>query len=372
LYLSNFKVVRPHFETDQEVLFEWILKAHAAARQKIENWPEQELNRFKDELRANLLSISLGKERIARRGFQIPDCTHDNWDQMQIFNINAKPEGHHLDVRMAFFNESSFEMMQKMYENQKLPPHLVHVTCTGCISPGPARRLVSQKQQGTTTTVTNAHQMGCYGAIPAIRMAMGHYAIEKDITDIVHTELCTLHFNPTLHTKEQLMVQSLFADGFIKYSLGAETPNAFKVLSVVEHVINDTTTKMTWDCSYWGFQMSISKDIPALIRRHLKAFLTQLAKKAGRDEEELYKAHFSIHPGGPKIIDQIQEALGLSDEQVAHSRAVLLNYGNMSSATMPHVWERLLQDPKVNKEALVVSMAFGPGLSFAGALFERN
>ena len=80
-------------------------------------------------------------------------------------------------------------------------------------------------------------------------------------------------------------------------------------------------------------------------------------------------ALFAVHPGGPKIIEQVADRLGLRDEQVAHSRAVLLARGNMSSATLPHVWADLLADRAVPDGQRVVTLAFGPGLTLAGGVF---
>ena len=65
--------------------------------------------------------------------------------------------------------------------------------------------------------------MGCYAAVPAVRIAAGLVATRlRARVDIVHTELCSLHLDPADHRIEQLVVQSLFADGLIRYSLVAD------------------------------------------------------------------------------------------------------------------------------------------------------
>jgi predicted naringenin-chalcone synthase len=79
---------------------------------------------------------------------------------------------------------------------------------------------------------------------------------------------------------------------------------------------------------------------------------------------------FAVHPGGPRIIDGVQQTLELNDAQVETSRAVLHDHGNMSSATLPHVWMRL--DASAPRGALIASLAFGPGLTVCGALFEKR
>jgi predicted naringenin-chalcone synthase len=67
-------------------------------------------------------------------------------------------------------------------------------------------------------------------------------------------------------------------------------------------------------------------------------------------------------------LQQIKELLDLESQQLEHSEYVLKHFGNMSSATLPHIWERMLHD--VPKGSLIVSLAFGPGLNIAGGLFK--
>ncbi len=376
MYLRDFKVIRPNFEESQENLLEWVVSAHVGTTMRTNGWSEQdnECQLFTAKLRENLMRIGLGQNKIQKRGFQIKDCSHQSWDQMEIYNIAVMPEGYLLDKRMEFFNQACSEVFEQMYgPNDVLPPHLVHVTCTGYVAPSPAQKLVSSRDNGKNTTVTHAYHMGCYGSIPAVRIAMGHFAVEHEQTDIVHTELCSLHMNPAQHSMDQLVVQSLFADGFIRYSLGEKSDGpALKILAVSEQIIADSITKMTWDCNEWGFQMSLSKDIPVHIRRNIDAYLDQLAKKSGIDREELKCAHYAIHPGGPKIVENIAEKLGLEPDQTRHTVAVLQNYGNMSSATLPHIWERILKDDTIKAGERIVSMAFGPGLTICGAVFEKR
>jgi predicted naringenin-chalcone synthase len=78
---------------------------------------------------------------------------------------------------------------------------------------------------------------------------------------------------------------------------------------------------------------------------------------------------FAIHPGGPKIIETVKEALELAENQITESQKILFERGNMSSATLPHIWQLILEKeyPPGTK---VVSFAFGPGLTVFGAVFE--
>ncbi|MDR3672831.1 MAG: 3-oxoacyl-[acyl-carrier-protein] synthase III C-terminal domain-containing protein [Holophaga sp.] len=105
----------------------------------------------------------------------------------------------------------------------------------------------------------------------------------------------------------------------------------------------------------------------------LGAFLERMGAGVGLGADHLARrALFAIHPGGPRIIDEIAELLGLGPEQVRASNAILRNHGNMSSATLPHVWKAMLEDAAVEPGRLIVALAFGPGLTISGAILRKR
>jgi predicted naringenin-chalcone synthase len=279
---------------------------------------------------------------------------------MELFNQGFQKKS-------EFFDRIVTNLFERFYpEGLSLPNHLIHVTCTGYVDPSPAKKLVVKRGAGQTTTVTHAYHMGCYAAFPALRIAVGF----SEPTDIVHTELCTLHMNPSLHETEQLVAQTLFADGYIKYSVqkeGSGSNKGLKVLALHEEIIDDSSEVMKWVCHDWGLKMTLAKEIPVMIARALPRFLETLSQK-GRISIE--KAFFAIHPGGPKIIDQVAKILKLEPFQYRHSAEILRLYGNMSSATLPHVWDSMIRDEAVQSGTPIVSFAFGPGLCLSGGVFQ--
>ncbi len=113
--------------------------------------------------------------------------------------------------------------------------------------------------------------------------------------------------------------------------------------------------------------------MPERIASALRPFVTELFAKAGFNvSEALRHAVVAVHPGGPKIIDRVREVLELEPAQVGASRDVLRDYGNMSSATLPHVWQRVLRDDGVQPETLVLSLAFGRASPCVAAYSEST
>jgi predicted naringenin-chalcone synthase len=360
MLLTDFQIVRPAFQTSQEETLDWLVEAHVKAE-----GDEQ----FRASLKEKLWHVGCKPDRIKSRGHVLKDYLHRDWDQMEVYRLNEIVTGKDLTTRAKIYEKEVEQVFEKYYPEGALQPDdLIHVSCTGYVSPSGAQKIVSKRGWGERTTVTHAYHMGCYGSIPATRMGRGFLASDgaKKQIDIVHTELCSLHINPALHQLDQLVSQSLFADGFMKYSIVKSSRNPhLKVKMIREEIIPNSSKAMTWNVVSWGFQMFLAKEVPVLITRHLKEYLKRLC------DPEQREPLFAVHPGGPKILLHVQELLGLSDEQMKYSFQVLKEYGNMSSATLPHIWDQILKDPDVPNGAPIVSLAFGPGLTIAGSLMEK-
>ncbi len=354
MQFGRFHHIRPSFETTQEETLEWLVQAHTKA--------ENGAKHFQEEIQEKFSRVGCKPHHIAKRGHVLNDFKHLDWEQMEVYRLHEERSGKNLSQRTKVFEKNVDDIFEQYYPEGSTPPDdLIHVSCTGYISPSGAQSIVSKRNWGATTTVTHAYHMGCYGSLPALRMGRGFLQTNKRV-DIVHTEICCLHTNPSLHALDQLVSQSLFADGFIKYSIeNSFEEDHFKVINIREEIIPNSLKAMSWNVADWGFQMSLAKEVPVHITRHLPQYLERLCLGKIQD------AIFAVHPGGPKILHYVQERLQLSDIQMKHSFGVLHDFGNMSSATLPHIWERILRDEEIPNQTPIISLAFGPGLTIAGS-----
>lgn len=343
--LHSFTSVLPRFQGGQNDLVDWILNVHYQSMELADVTD-------RDRLKTILKRFCVSEKQIEKRFYDI--------DKEFIYHISTNAlSGTDIGVRHDFYKQRSLEIIQEMYRHAEIPEHLIHVTCTGYLAPSAPQIYFSDKVKAPE--VTHAYHMGCYASLPAVRMADAFAQARKQKVDIVHTEMCSLHLDPARHSPEQMVVQSLFADGHMKYTADSSfSGRRMEVLSVKEKIIPESAEDMTWVPSATSMQMTLSKEVPEKIRGHLPAFLRELT------QESFQNVLFAIHPGGPKIIDSIQANLELSDEQVALSRKVLKERGNMSSATLPHVWKEILDS---DFSGPVISLAFGPGLTIFGGLF---
>ncbi|HEX7671208.1 MAG TPA: 3-oxoacyl-[acyl-carrier-protein] synthase III C-terminal domain-containing protein [Polyangiaceae bacterium] len=381
--LGDFSIRRPPHQVAQAQSLDWLAAVHSASQATLESLEPSATRAFEERLRKVIARCACGPDKIAQRGHVVSDVGRTDWNELSIYDVSRHPRGVGAGARSKLFDEIVSAYFDAEYRDESPPDDLVHVTCTGYVSPSGAQKTVAAKGWGGHTRVTHAYHMGCYAALPAIRIAAGALSLPGALAsgtaphrrvDIVHTELCSLHLDPSNHSLEQLVVQSLFADGFVRYAVrpGGDV-GGLAVLSLGEAILPDSAGSMSWIASDIGMQMTLARDVPERIAASLRAFVTALYAKAGLDApRSIGGTVFAVHPGGPKIIDGVRRVLELDEAQVQTSRDVLRDCGNMSSATLPHIWSRLTEDESVARGTLVVSLAFGPGLTVCGGLLRKQ
>jgi predicted naringenin-chalcone synthase len=416
--LSDFKPVRLEAPVAQEHLLNYTAWLMATARcASMRTSTNEEAARVLEDVQAQMRRYAVGADLIDQRQFNAfpgdllrneatrgdaspGDPSRDgaqegSWQRLGqngapeippwLGDIVSQPEGGTLDTRMRFFESVALQVFQRWYEGRSdAPDDVIHVTCSGYASPSPAQRAMVERQWHDTT-VTHSYHMGCYGAFPAMRMAAGFLASStafpgepKRRIDIVHTEHLSVHLPMLKCSPGDIVNTTLFADGFIGYSAYLEEVfrhrggTGLRVLAQLDQLIPDSLEDMTWRLGPHQFDMHLSKDVPVLIRDAVLQFVRRLCARAGLNfDRERERIVFAIHPGGPKILDHIQERLGILPEQLHHARSIFKTLGNMSSATVPHILMEVLKDEAVAPGTPILSMGFGPGLTATGLVLEK-
>jgi len=370
--LTRFTVTRPQYEISQSESLAWLAAAHAEA-EAARAGAGFDKAAFTEKMARVIERCACPPSNIGRRGHSVEDIASNTaWSDNELYDLPLHPHGSGSATRTRLYAGIVDEYFAKAYQGEtRAPDDLVHVTCTGYVSPSGGQKLVAAR--GWPTRVTHAYHMGCYAAVPAVRIAAGALAMASRRVDVVHTELCSLHLDPADHRIEQLVVQSLFADGLIRYTMVPDGGGpGLRVLALHELLLPDSTDAMGWLVANWGMQMTLSRDIPDRIASAIRGFVIELYRRAGLGLDAMADSVFAVHPGGPRIIDRVREVLELSEAQVQTSRDVLFDHGNMSSATLPHIWQRLLDDRAIGRGTPIPSLAFGPGLTVCGALLEKR
>ena len=244
--------------------------------------------------------------------------------------------------------------------------HLVTVSCSGFSAPGVDVGLIERLGLRRDVSRTNVGFMGCHGAMNGLRVAA---ALAKSNPAgkvlLCCVEICSIHQQYPQHF-EHMLANALFSDGAAAAVVGAEkSPSSgWQLLDQRSHVVPDSADMMTWRIGDHGFEMTLSANVPTIIRESLRAWIDDWLCERGLAIEEIRS--WIVHPGGPHILAACADALELPPHALDDSYAVLAEYGNMSSPTVLFILERMRQSAA---RLPCVMLAFGPGLTIEGALF---
>jgi len=250
--------------------------------------------------------------------------------------------------------------------------HVITVSCTGFVNPGPDWAIVHQL--GLPPTVERYHLgfMGCYAALPALRMAQQFCQARPDsVVLVVCLELCSLHLQ-LLSTHDSILGNALFSDGAAAALVSARPPAGHRPALVLDDFTSamapEGSGEMAWEIGDHGFNLILSSYVPDVISANLSRIVHNLLSPRAMALTEIDR--WAIHPGGRSILDKVQESLRLDPEQIDASRSVLRDFGNMSSATVLFVLKRMLEDPAAVSQT-IAAMAFGPGLTIECGLLRK-
>ncbi|MDV3351640.1 type III polyketide synthase [Leptolyngbyaceae cyanobacterium CCMR0082] len=249
--------------------------------------------------------------------------------------------------------------------------HLIIISCTGFSAPGLDVQLIQQLGLRADVDRTIIGFMGCYAAFNGLKTA--HAICQSDPHArvlLVCVELCTLHFQPD-DSLESVVINALFGDGAAAAIISAQSDTeAVGKLAYVDGyslLTNDTLELMSWTIGNTGFLMTLSPQVSQAIARYLPAYLTTLLDRNNLAESAI--DFWAVHPGGRLILDQVHDLLQLAEGTLQSSYEVLRQYGNMSSGTILFVLKQILSQQTNLKNG--IAMAFGPGLTIEGCLFQQ-
>jgi predicted naringenin-chalcone synthase len=246
--------------------------------------------------------------------------------------------------------------------------HLITVSCTGFRAPGVDIELIRRLELTPTTQRTHIGFMGCHGALNALRVANAFAGSDPAARVLVcATELCSLHYHYGWDP-QKIIANAIFADGsaaVVGAGDASAPPSAWRVLASGSCVFPASEDAMTWTVADNGFEMTLAKSVPGLIAAHLRPWLERWLAQRGLNVREI--GSWAIHPGGPRILDAVEEALDLDKKRTALARDVFAEHGNMSSPTILFILERMRRQSAPRP---CVALGFGPGLTAEAALIQ--
>jgi alpha-pyrone synthase len=241
--------------------------------------------------------------------------------------------------------------------------HVIVTCCTGLYAPGLDYEVVEHLHLDRSVERTFIGFMGCYAAINALKAARHIVRSEPEAKILLLSlELCSLHMQETGNL-EQLLAFMVFADGCAAYLVSAE-PAGFALDNFLAVNLAGTNHLITWRIGEQGFDMQLSGQVPGELRDALASAGSGITQGAVPSSIDLW----AVHPGGRTILDAAENGLALPADALADSRTILREFGNMSSASVVFVLERLMRRARSGQTGC--AMSFGPGVTAETMLFH--
>jgi alkylresorcinol/alkylpyrone synthase len=205
--------------------------------------------------------------------------------------------------------------------------------------------------------------LGCGGGVAGLARA-ARFAQGRPGANVLFltVDLCSLCARPNDPSMAMFVSAALFGDGaagvVLRSGAGAGSGAAARIRRVGEHCWRNSEHIMGWDVKEDGFGVVLSAELPGLMRRELRPAIDGFLRRHSLPLDSF--RGFLLHPGGRKILETAEEALEIERDKLAHSWAVLREYGNMSSATALFVLQRAIDAGDRGPHLMA---AFGPGFS---------
>lgn len=238
---------------------------------------------------------------------------------------------------------------------------MTFVTVTGVATPSLDALLMNRLRMPDRVKRTPIFGLGCVaGAAGLARVGDYLRAYPDDVAVLLSVELCSLTLQRDDLSVPNLIATGLFGDGAAAaVMVGAHREaRGPRVLASRSVFYPDSERVMGWDISERGFQIVLSADVPNVVLEYLGKDVDRFLAGHGLTRSDI--ARWISHPGGPRVLEAMQQALGLTETELCLSWRTLREVGNLSSTSVLLVLEETMADaPAAGSFGLVAAM--GPG-----------
>lgn len=271
-----------------------------------------------------------------------------------------------LGWRNQVFSQTSIEMGQELAESlldrAGLQPRDIHkiitTSCTGFMIPSVDAYLINHFRMRQDIKRLPITELGCAAGAMALSQAHDYLRAYPDHNVLLLAlEFPSLTFRNQDFRPANLVSAALFGDGGAGAIL-SNRPGSCKIRETRTHFYYDTPEMMGFDLSERGFKIILDKKISGLIHKEFLAPVRAFLADQNLSLDDL--RHYVFHPGGRRIMDNLLDILGLEESDISASREVLQQVGNLSSASVLWVLDRVLRQ---KPEGLGIMAAFGPGFN---------
>ena len=302
---------------------------------------------------------------------------HFNVERLRQFHHNLNIQGRHLAMpKEAYFEASTFSQRNQVFvevglelaqrcltqiTDVALPDisHIFFTTVTGLAVPSLEARLMNRLPFSPYLKRSPLFGLGCLGGAAGVARAADYLrGAPREAVILLSVELCSLTLQAQDLSVPNLVSSGLFGDGAAAVLLvGGEHPLARgpRVIASRSVFFPDSEHVMGWEIGEHGFKVVLSPEVPDYARHHLAPALQLFLADHGLTVHDI--AAWVAHPGGPRVIQALGEALQLPLEKFAWTSASLAEVGNLSSASVLFVLRQALaQEWPTGSYGIVLAM----------------
>jgi alkylresorcinol/alkylpyrone synthase len=267
------------------------------------------------------------------------------------------------------------EAAEKCLAKANLTPQdidlIITVSCTGFMIPSLDAHLI--KLMGFRSDIRRMPftELGCAAGAMAISRATDYIKSYPGANVlIIAVELPSLTFQRKDISQANLISSILFGDGAAAVIVTGQDRPGPRVLVTETYTFPDSLGAMGFDLRDSGFHILLAKDVPEMIGAEIKDLVHGFLERNGKTRKDI--KGWILHPGGARLLGNIEEQLGLCKCDTQPSWDILANVGNLSSATILFILQEWLEKRPLKPGEHAMAAAFGPGFSAEFLLLQWN
>jgi alkylresorcinol/alkylpyrone synthase len=246
---------------------------------------------------------------------------------------------------------------------------LMFTTVTGVAAPSIDARIAARLSLREDIKRVPLFGLGCVGGAAGIARVHDYLKAWPDqVAVLLSVELCSLTLQRDDASMPNLVASALFGDGAAAVVMtGSDHPRAAgpEVVATRSRLYPESERVMGWDIGSGGFRVVLGADVPDVVRQYLGGDVRGFLADHGLTVPEI--GTWVSHPGGPKVLDAVSEALDLPKGALDRTWESLDAVGNLSSSSVLHVLgDTLHQHPS----GTGLLLAMGPGFCSELVLLE--
>jgi len=299
------------------------------------------------------------------------DKRYSIMDPTEVFTATSFEEKNDIYSREAIIlGEQVLEKaLNKAAWDPKTLDYIITVSCTGIMIPSLDAYLINKMKLRQDIVRLPVTEMGCAAGISGIIYAKNFLkANPGKRAAVIAVESPTATFQLNDFSMPNIISAAIFGDGAACCLLSSyEEDNGPEIIDEQMYHFYDAEHMMGFKLTNSGLQMVLDIEVPDTIASHFGDIIHPFLQKNNLQIKDL--DHMIFHPGGKKIVTTVETLFSGLGKNIDDTKEVLKQYGNMSSATVLYVLDRIMDNnPKSGEKGLMLS--FGPGFSAQRVLLQ--